>query len=77
LADASSNAEILGTNRFSYEVQTQVALMQIGRNDSAIVKRQKQLLDDAYQHRKAGFYYYLMESCILMILCYPLGTKRS
>jgi tetraacyldisaccharide 4'-kinase len=74
----------LATNRFSlYEVQNiQVAVDADRKNGiQQLPQTQKPeviLLDDAYQHRKvkAGFIFYslLMESCILMILCYPLGT---
>jgi tetraacyldisaccharide 4'-kinase len=54
-------------------------LMQI-EWDSAIAftnaKARVILLDDAYQHRKvkAGYILLTSWSCILMILCYPLGT---
>jgi hypothetical protein len=58
-------------------------LMQIGRMGLSNCFQQKAkviLLLDAYQpESKAGFIFYslVMESCILMILCYPGNLRES
>jgi hypothetical protein len=71
----------LATNRFSFlRSKTSVAVDADRKNGiQQLLTTQKPeviLLDDATNTKvKAGFIFYsLMESCILMILCYPLGT---
>jgi tetraacyldisaccharide 4'-kinase len=85
LADASSNAEILGDEPFQFYTKfknIQVAVDADRKNGIQQLLSQTQkpeviLLDDAYQHRKVKlvlYFTHFLWRAVLMILCYPLGT---